>query len=113
MSNIIDKKLFEEIFGHTIEKLANKLINTINKEENQIIVNNINENKEKIYEKDETRPFYDYVIQSSDRRNNLTDAIDLILDFNKTMQLDLVWKYKNQRIKNEQVILIGKNSQNY
>ena len=113
MSNIIDKKLFEQIFGHTIEKLANKLINTINKEENQIIVNNINENKEKIYEKDETRPFYDYVIQSSDRRNNLTDAIDLILDFNKTMQLDLVWKYKNQRIKNEQVILIGKNSQNY
>ena len=65
MSNIIDKKLFEQIFGHTIEKLANKLINTINKEENQIIVNNISENKKKLYEKDETSAFYDHVIQPS------------------------------------------------
>ena len=39
--NIIDKKLFEQIFGHTLTKLANKLINTTNKEENQIIVKNI------------------------------------------------------------------------
>ena len=66
LSNIIDKKLFEQIFGHTFETLANKLINTTNKEENQIIVYNINENKEKLYEKDETGPFYDYVIQPSD-----------------------------------------------
>ena len=28
MSGIIDKKLFGEIFGHTLIKLANKLINT-------------------------------------------------------------------------------------
>ena len=41
MSNEIDKKLFEQIFGHTLIKLADKLINTINKEENQIIVKNI------------------------------------------------------------------------
>ena len=99
LSNIIDKKLFEQIFGHTFETLANKLINTTNKEENQIIAYNINENKEKLYEKDETGPFYDYVIQPSDWHNNLIDAIDLILDFNKTIQLDLVWKYENQRIK--------------
>ena len=39
--NIIDKKLFEQIFGHTLIKLANKLINTTNKEENQIIIKNI------------------------------------------------------------------------
>ena len=32
-----NKKLFEQIFGHTFETLANKLINTTNKEENQII----------------------------------------------------------------------------
>ena len=38
LSNIIDKKLFETIFGHTLIKLADKLINTTNKEENQIIV---------------------------------------------------------------------------
>ena len=33
MSNEIDKKLFEQIFGHTLETLANKLINTTNKKE--------------------------------------------------------------------------------
>ena len=49
-SNEIDKKIFEQIFCYTFVKLANKLINTKRKEENQIIVNNINENKEKIYE---------------------------------------------------------------
>ena len=34
MSNEIDEKLFEQIFGHTLIKLADKLINTTNKEEN-------------------------------------------------------------------------------
>ena len=82
MSNEIDKKLFEQIFGHTLIKLANKLINTTNKEENQIIVNNIEKNKDKLYEMD---PFYDYVIQPSSRRVDLTDAIGFILDFNKTI----------------------------
>ena len=43
MSYIIDK--IKQIFGHTFEALANKLIHTTNKEENQITVNNINENK--------------------------------------------------------------------
>ena len=45
LSNIIDKKLFKQIFGHTFETLANKLINTTNKEENQIIVKNIEKNE--------------------------------------------------------------------
>ena len=48
LSNIIDKKIFEQIYGHTFETLVNKIINTTNKEVNQIIVNNINENKEKL-----------------------------------------------------------------
>ena len=48
LSNIIDKKIFELIVGNTFETLANKLVNTTNKEVNQIIVNNINENKEKL-----------------------------------------------------------------
>ena len=30
LSNIIDKKIFKRIFGHTFETLANKLINTTN-----------------------------------------------------------------------------------
>ena len=41
LSNIIDEKLFKQIFHHTSETLTNQLINTTNKEENQIIVNNI------------------------------------------------------------------------
>ena len=41
LSNEIDEKLFEQIFGHTLIKLADKLINTTNKKENQIIVKNI------------------------------------------------------------------------
>ena len=57
LSNIIDKKLFEQIFGHTHIKLANKLINTTNKEENQIIV----------------------------KRIDLIDTINLILDFTGTI----------------------------
>ena len=63
MSNEIDKKLFEQIFGHTLETLANKLINTTNKEENQIIVKNIEKNKNKLFEMDE---FHDWVIQPRD-----------------------------------------------
>ena len=35
LSNIIDEKLFETIFDHTRIKLEDKLINTINKKENQ------------------------------------------------------------------------------
>ena len=34
MSNEIDKKLFEQIFGHTLKILTNKVINTTSKEEN-------------------------------------------------------------------------------
>ena len=45
MTNIINKKIFERIFGHTFETLANKLINTANTEENQVTFNNISENK--------------------------------------------------------------------
>ena len=41
LSNEIDENLFEQIFGHTLIKLADKLINTTGKEENQIIVKSI------------------------------------------------------------------------
>ena len=83
MSNEIDKKLFEQIFGHTLETLANKLINTTNKEENQIIVNNIEKNKDKLYEEEETS--HNCMIQPNDQCVNLIDAINLILKFIKTI----------------------------
>ena len=48
LSNEIEEKLFEKIFGHTLIKLVDKLINTTNKEENQVIIKNINVNKKKL-----------------------------------------------------------------
>ena len=80
MSNDIDENLFEQIFDHKFETLANKLINTTNKEENKIIVKNTEKNKDKLFEMDE---FNDQVIQPSDRRVNSKDSADLILDFNE------------------------------
>ena len=53
-------------------------------------------------------PFYDWMIQPTDRRINLIDAIKLILDF--TEEPIQIW-FENVKIKNEQVILIGENSQ--
>ena len=87
MSNEIDEKLFEQIFGHTLIKLTDKLINTTNKEENQIIVNSINKNKQnKLFEMDE---FIDWVIKPNSQCINLLDTIKLIPNFNED-QLDLV-----------------------
>ena len=89
MSNKIDKKLFKQILGHTIETLKNKLINTKNKEENQIIVKNTNKNEENIYKTDRSSSF---MIQSGNLRADLKYTIDLILNFNETIQLDMVLK---------------------
>ena len=72
-NNIINEKLFERIFGHTLIKFVDKLINRTDKEENQIIVKNINKNIDKLYGMDD-----------------LYDTVSLILDYNKTTQLDLV-----------------------
>ena len=88
MSNETDENLFEKIFDHKFETLANKLINTTNKEENQIIVKNIEKNKDKLLKKEKIRP-YNFVIQPQ-QRADLRYTIDLILDFNETIQLDLV-----------------------
>ena len=83
MSNEIDKKLFKQIFGHTLIKLADKLINTKDKEENQIIVKNIEKNKDKIFEMD---PFYEWVIQPNSQCIYLIGTCKLILKFNETIQ---------------------------
>ena len=85
MSNEIDEKLFEQIFGNTLIKLADNLINTTNKEQNQIVVRDIRKNKNKILEIDD---FNDWVIQPNSQRINLLDTIDLILK--EEGQLDLV-----------------------
>ena len=87
MSNEINEKLFKQIFGHTLIKLADKLINTTNKEQNEIIVKNIEKNKEKLFE---MKARNDPLIQPNSQRVDLIDAINLIVNFNETIQLDLV-----------------------
>ena len=86
MSNEIDKDLLEQMFSHKFQTLANKLINTTNKEENQIIVKNILKNKDKLYKRDE---FYNFVIRVQ-QRSDLKYIIDFILNFNETIHLYLV-----------------------
>ena len=87
MSNKIDEKLFETIFGHKLKKLVDNLTNATNKGKNQIIVHNIRKNKNKLLEIDDSN---DWVIQPNSQHIRLLYAIDLILNFNKTIQLDLV-----------------------
>ena len=41
ISNDVEEQLFKEIFGHTYVALADKLLNTTSKEENQIFINDI------------------------------------------------------------------------
>ena len=84
--NDVDDNLFKEIFGLTSVKLADKLINTTSKEENQILINDIEKNKDKIFEQDEYSKF---VIQPTNKRGDLLDTIKIILQFNETIQLDL------------------------
>ena len=48
----LGENLFEEIFDHTFVTLANKLINTTSEEENQMLINDIKKNEDKIYERE-------------------------------------------------------------
>ena len=59
MPNEIDEDLFEQIFDHKFKTLTDKLINRTNKEENQIIINSINKNIDKLHKKDK---YDDWVI---------------------------------------------------
>ena len=77
-------------------KLVDELTNTKNKEKNQIIVNDICKDEDKLYKKYE---FGDWVIQAQ-QRFDLKYTIDLILNSNKTIQLDLTWAFiENIKIK--------------
>ena len=87
IANEIEEMLFETIFGHTLIKLADKLINTTNKVENQLIVKNINKLNNKHFERDD---FNNWVIQPNSQRIDLLDTIKLILNLNYTIQLNLV-----------------------
>ena len=86
ISNDVDEQLFGKIFGHTYVALADKLLNTTSKEENQIFFNDSKKNRDKIYEQDDSS---NYIIQPSYKCSDLTDAINVILNFNELIQSDL------------------------
>ena len=48
MLNDVDDNLFKEIFGFTSVELADKLINTTSKEDNQMLIDHIDIKKGKI-----------------------------------------------------------------
>ena len=84
--NDVDDNLFEEIFGVTSVKLADKLINTTSKEDNQMLVNDIEINRDKIFEQDK---YGEFVIQPSYKRGDLLDTVKAILKFSEILSLDL------------------------
>ena len=84
--NDIEEQLFEKIFGYTFVKLADKLLNTTSKEENKIIIDDIKNNRDKIFEQDD---FNQFVIKQGYKRGDLNDAVKMLLKFNETIQLDL------------------------
>ena len=81
--NDANNNLFKKIFSIAPVKMADMLINTTKKEKNQMVINNIEIKKYKIFEQDKNSQ---YVIKSAHKRDDLLDTIKVILDFNKTIQ---------------------------
>ena len=84
--NDVDNNLFKETFGFTPAELTDKLINTTSKEENQMLVNDIEINRDKIFEQDE---FNKFVIKQAHKRGDLLDTVRVILKFSEILSLDL------------------------
>ena len=84
--NDVDDNLFKEIFGFTSVKLADKLINTTIKEENQMHINDIEINRDKHFEQNEYSKF---VIKQAHKRGDLLDIVRVILKFNGVLSLHL------------------------
>ena len=83
--NDLDQQLFKNIFAHTFAALVDKLINTTNKEEKQILIKDIKENRDKIYEQDD---FSNFVIQPGYKHDDLLDAVTIIINVNEVLSLD-------------------------
>ena len=77
--------MFKEVLGHAFAELVEKLINTVEKkEENQIIIDDIENSKDKIYR--EHKFDKDIVKHSRD----LLDAVKIILEINEALKSDKV-----------------------
>ena len=78
--NELDKQLFEKVYGCNFTVLVEKLINTIDKkEENQIIIDDIENNKSKIFKE------YKFDKDVSKHSGDLDDAVKIILKINKVL----------------------------
>ena len=83
--NDLDEQLFKEVFGHAFAELVEKLINTVGKkEENQIIIDNIQNNNSKIIE----QKYSQFVIQPAYKCGDLKDAVEIILEINELLKSD-------------------------
>ena len=83
--NDLDEQLFKEVFGHAFAELVEKLINTVGKkEENQIIIDDIENNSSKITEQEYSK----FVIQPPHKRGDLKDTVKIILEINELLKSD-------------------------
>ena len=82
----VNENLSKRIFGQTFAALPDKIINTTSKEENQIIINDIKTNKNKIFEQVDLNNF---VIHPGYKHGDLLDAVKIILEFKEVLSLDL------------------------
>ena len=79
--------MFKEVFGHAFAELVEKLINTLDKkEENQIIIDDVENNSNKIIE----QKYSQFVIQPAYKRGDLKDAVKIILEINELLTSDKV-----------------------
>ena len=85
--NELDEQLFKEVFGYAFVKLVEKLINAVDKkEENQIITDDIENNSSKTIE----QKYSQFVIQSAYKRGDLKDAVKIILEINELLKSEEV-----------------------
>ena len=76
MLNDLDEQLFKKISGSTFAALVDKLINTIGKEKNQVIIEDIENKGDKNFEE---YKFDESVIR---QRGDLKNAVKIILEIN-------------------------------
>ena len=73
-------------YGHTSVKSADKLINIKSKEENQMFINDIEINRDNIFEQDK---YGKSVVQPTHKGRDLLNTVRVILRFNEVLSLDL------------------------
>ena len=82
--NELDERLFEKKFRYKFTTLVEKLINTVDKKEENQIIDDIKNNRDKISSK--YRNHKSVVRHSGD----LSDAVKIILEINKALKSDKV-----------------------